>query len=457
MEGSLDCFNALDIRGRMPDQFNEDIARRIGKAFATLLNPERVMIGHDIRLSSPAIADAVTQGLLEQGVQVCHLGLVGTEEVYFATAHHGFDGGVMVTASHNPITYNGIKLVREGSRPVSHDQGLQDIKQLAERNQFEKADKPGDVTAMEHRNAYIEHLLSYVQVDKLAPLKLLVNAGNSAAGLIIDQLEPRLPFEFIKMHHEPDGNFPNGIPNPLLPENQQQTADAVRASGVDMGIAWDGDFDRCFLFDAEGNFVNGYYLVGLLSEAFLGREPGATVIHCPRLIWNTIDVARKHGGKAVCSRAGHTFMKEKMRSLDAVYGGEVSAHHFFRDFSFCDSGMIPWLIVAQLMSNTGRSLASLIDSRQKLFPASDEINWPVADADFVVEKVRDHYQDAVLSADEDGLSMEFSDWRMNLRKSNTEPLLRLNVESRGNPDLLRRRIDEVRDLVAGLADGEPDG
>lgn len=448
MSERLSCFNAYDVRGRIPDQLNEDIACRIARAYADFLAPAEVVLGHDVRLSSPAIADAIARGLMAEGVSVQHLGLAGTEEVYFAVANGGFDGGIMVTASHNPIDYNGIKLVRQNARPISQDTGLGDIQELAEKNRFTEAGQKGELRQLQNRDAYTEHLLSYVQPENLKPLKILVNPGHGGAGPVIDALEKHLPFEFIKIHHEPDGSFPKGVPNPLIPENQGPTMEAVRASGADLGLAWDGDFDRCFLFDAEGNFINGYYVVGLLAEVFLKRAPGSKVIHDQRLTWNTLDIVKSLGGEAVSSRTGHSFMKEKMREVDAVYGGEVSAHHYFRSFSFCDSGMIPWLLVAQLMSDEGRPLAELVRDRQQLFPASGEINRRIADPDAAIKKVRQDYQRDALSIDEsDGLSMEFADWRFSLRKSNTEPMTRLNVESRGSRELMQSHTRALLNLL----------
>ena len=334
----ITCFKAYDVRGRVPDQLNEDVARRIGRAYAEVIRPGKVVVGHDIRLSSEAIKAALSQGLMEQGVDVYDIGLCGTEEIYFATSHADMGGGIAITASHNPKDYNGMKFVREDSRPVSADTGLQEIRALAERDAFTAADRPGTLQALDTDAAYVEHLLSYVDIATLKPLKIVVDAGNGGAGRVIDLLEPRLPFEFIKLHHEPDGNFPNGVPNPLLPENRAAAIAAVREHGADLGIGWDGDFDRCFFFDETGEFIEGYYLVGLLAEAFLQREPGARIVHDPRLTWNTVDMVTRAGGQPVLTKCGHAFIKERMRLENAAYGGEMSAHHYFRDFAYCDRG-----------------------------------------------------------------------------------------------------------------------
>jgi phosphomannomutase/phosphomannomutase/phosphoglucomutase len=440
----ISCFKAYDVRGRMPDELNEDVARRIGRAYAQVIQPGRVIVGRDIRLSSDALAAALTEGLNAGGADVLDIGLCGTEEVYFATFDQDVGGGIMVTASHNPPDFNGMKFVREGSRPISGDSGLGDIHILAESGEFATPAKTGSGQSVEVWQRYIDHLLGYVDVGALAPLKIVVNAGNGGAGLSIDRLEPHLPFEFVKVHHEPDGTFPHGVPNPLLPDNRAATADAVRASGAQLGIAWDGDYDRCFLFDERGEFVEGYYIVGLLAEAFLATHKGAKIVHDPRLTWNTVDVVERNGGVPVQSKTGHAFIKERMRLEDAVYGGEMSAHHYFRDFAYCDSGMIPWLLVTALMSRTGRSLSDLLAERMAAFPASGEINRRLEDPAASIAAIEAAYAGDALSLDRtDGLSLEFADWRFNLRCSNTEPLVRLNVESRGDPALMEKRTAEI--------------
>jgi phosphomannomutase len=444
----LTCFKAYDVRGRVPDQLNEDSAYRIGRAFAAFLSPRRVVVGHDIRLTSKPLCDALTRGLLDAGVDVYDIGLCGTEEVYFATGQLGMDGGIVVTASHNPKDYNGMKFVREGSRPISGDTGLDVIRQIAERNAFGPAERRGTVHALDTKPAYIEHLLGYVDRAKLKPLTVVCNAGNGGAGRIIDLLEPHLPFRFIKLHHEPNGDFPHGVPNPLLEENRQVTSEYLLAQGADLAIAWDGDFDRCFLFDEDGNFIEGYYIVGLLAELFLRRQSGGRIIHDPRLVWNTQSVVERLGGTAVQCKSGHAFIKEKMRAEDAVYGGEMSAHHYFRDFFYCDSGMIPWLLVLQLLSESGKSLSRLIGDCIERFPASGEINRTVADADAVLARVMEQYRASALAIDSiDGISLSFSDWRFNLRRSNTEPVIRLNVETRGNRALMERKTAELLALL----------
>ena len=449
---ALDCFKAYDVRGRVPDQLNEDIARRIGRAFAEVIRPRKVVLGHDVRLSSEAIKGALAAGLREQGVDVYDIGLCGTEEIYFATSHAGMDGGIVVTASHNPKDYNGMKFVRELSQPISGDSGLFAIRDLAAANAFTPAAAPGAYYPLDTSAAYVEHLLGYVDVAALPPLRIVVDAGNGGAGRVIDLLEAHLPFEFIKLHHEPDGHFPNGVPNPLLPENRALTSAAVVAHGADLGIAWDGDFDRCFFFDERGEFVEGYYLVGLLAVAFLQQDPGAAIVHDPRLTWNTEDLVRSFGGRAVQSKTGHAFIKERMRKENAVYGGEMSAHHYFRDFAYCDSGMIPWLLVAGLIGSRALPLSALVGERVAAFPCSGEINRTIADPQALLAQIAQRYQpQALLVESVDGVSMAFADWRFNLRLSNTEPVVRLNVESRGDVALMRARTEELLALIDAQA------
>ncbi|HHA2624925.1 phosphomannomutase [Stenotrophomonas maltophilia] len=444
----LPAFKAYDIRGRVPEELNEDLARRIGVALAAQLAPGPVVLGHDVRLTSPALQDALAAGLRGTGREVIDIGLCGTEEVYFQTDHLGAAGGVMVTASHNPMDYNGMKLVKENARPISSDTGLFAISDAVAADSSEAQPPRAGQTAQHDKHAYIQHLLSYVDASKLKPLKLVVNAGNGGAGAIVDLLAPHLPFEFIRMCHEPDGSFPNGIPNPLLPENRAATADAVREHGADFGIAWDGDFDRCFFFDHSGRFIEGYYLVGLLAKAILARHPGGKIVHDPRLVWNTVDMVEQAGGVAVQCKSGHAFIKEKMRAEDAVYGGEMSAHHYFREFAYADSGMIPWLLIAQLVSESGRSLADWVEDRMAAYPCSGEINFKVADAKAAVARVMEHFAAQSPALDRtDGISADFGNWRFNLRSSNTEPLLRLNVEARGDAALMQARTDEISRLI----------
>lgn len=443
-------FKAYDIRGRVPDQLNEERARRIGQAFARVVRPTGpVVIGRDMRPSSKALADALAAGLNQGGVDSRDIGLCGTEVVYHAASLEGMGGGVMITASHNPADYNGMKMVREQAIPLSGDTGLKDIEALlAEDQSLPDAEKAGSHERLDVFGDYVDRVRSFVDTDRLRPLKLVVNAGNGCAGPAFDAIARGLPLEVARIHHEPDGRFPNGVPNPLLTENRSVTADAVVESGADFGVAWDGDYDRCFFFDHNGRFIEGYYLVGLFARQLLEKSPGEKIILDPRLTWNTLEEVSAAGGIPLINKSGHAFIKERMRAEDALYGGEMSAHHYFRDFAYCDSGMIPWLLLAELISITGKSLAQLVDERIRAYPCSGEINFTVDDSDLVLERVFDHFgsQDPVIDRT-DGISLEFPDWRFNLRTSNTEPVIRLNVETRGDAALLKQKTNALRRLI----------
>lgn len=443
------CFKAYDIRGRVPDELSEQTAYRIGRALVLELKARSIVVGRDMRLESSMLADALMRGITDVGAHVIDIGLCGTEEVYFATSHQQADGGVMVTASHNPKGYNGMKLVRGESRPISGDSGLHAIRdRVACGDCGEVATQPGKVRTHTDKAAYIAHLLGYVESSQLKPLRILADPGNGAAGPVLQALAPQLPFEWVFINAEPDGHFPNGVPNPLLPANRELTRKALLQNRCDLALAWDGDFDRCFFFDATGRFIEGYYLVGLLAEMLLQQHPGEKIIHDPRLTWNTIEQVEHAGGIPVQSKTGHAFIKERMRAENAIYGGEMSAHHYFRDFAYCDSGMIPWLLVTALMSQTGKTLAQLVDERIAAYPCSGELNYRVADVASTIERVRSHFAPHRPAIDTtDGLSMEFADWRFNLRGSNTEPLLRLNVEARGNVALVARQVAEIAALI----------
>jgi phosphomannomutase len=442
---NLSAFKAYDIRGRIPDELNPELVYLVGRAYAAFVKPKKVVVGRDIRLTSDQFAQELIRGLVDSGVEVIDIGLCGTEGVYFATFHYQFDGGIMVTASHNPPDYNGLKLVREQSKPIGADSGLKDIKAMIETGALPPiAAVKGKVTHLDTSKDYVEHLLSYVNRKVLRKLKVVVDAGNGGAGLTIDKLEPHLPFEFIKVRHEPDGTFPQGVPNPMLEENRGPTLEALKKSGADLAIAWDGDYDRCFFYDSQGTFIEGYYIVGLLAEAFLAKQPGARIVYDPRLTWNTVETVKRLGGVPVMSKSGHAYIKEKMREVDGAYGGEMSAHHYFRDFSYCDSGMIPWLLVLERVCESGKSLTELVQERMKAFPASGEINRKIPNAPKVLAAAEAKFGAGALAIDHtDGVSVDFKDWRFNIRASNTEPLVRLNVESRGNEALMREKTAEL--------------
>ena len=446
-------FKAYDLRGRVPDELDEELAGLIGRSFSRFLAPRRVAVGRDMRLSGPSLTQALIEGLVASGVDVVDIGEVGTEEVYFATFSLGLDGGIMVTASHNPADYNGMKFVAKDAVPISGDTGLMDIRDTIARvlrgeDTLPDAPERGAVEHVDVLPAYIDHLLTYVDVASLSPLKIVANAGDGMAGPVIERLRGLLPFEFIVLNGVPDGSFPRGVPNPLLPEKRAVTAEAVRKQGADLGLAWDGDFDRCFFFDERGEFIEGYYLVGLLAQQALRKNPGAAIVHDPRLVWNTIELVEAAGGRAIVNKSGHAFIKERMRREDAVYGGEMSAHHYFRDFSYADSGMVPWLLVAELMSAEGRPLSDLVESRVARYPTSGEINLELDDPAEALRRLREEYGPQALSVDDiDGVSLEFKDWRVNVRMSNTEPVVRVNVESRGDRALMERMTAEVLDAL----------
>ena len=449
---SLACFKAYDIRGKVPEELNSALAYKIGRAFVAEQDAQVVVVGYDIRLESKGLSNALKRGITEAGADVLDIGLCGTEEVYFATFHLQTDGGIMITASHNPKGYNGMKLVAKGSKPISGDSGLKAIEQRVLNNDFvQNSDQkqPGLVKFCPEKQDYIAHLLTYIDLHALKPLKIVMDAGNGSAGAVIKDIAAQLPFECVFVNDQPDGHFPNGVPNPLLPKTRAITEKAVKENKADFGIAWDGDFDRCFLFDENGNFIEGYYLVGLLAETLLAKQPGGKIIHDPRLTWNTIEQVNAAGGIPIQSKTGHAFIKERMRQEDAIYGGEMSAHHYFKEFAYCDSGMIPWLLIAELISKTGKTLSQLVSERMAAYPCSGEINYTVANVTQVLDRVMSYFAEFNPKIDKtDGVSLEFSNWRMNIRASNTEPLLRLNIESRGNESLVWDKVKEVERLIS---------
>lgn len=468
---TINSFKAYDIRGELGVTLDEDIAYRIGRAFAeilykryhaaadssdlTYLKPA-IAIGSDIRHSSEQLKQAAIAGIIDAGVDVIDLGMTGTEEVYFATSHYQALGGIEVTASHNPINYNGLKLVKEHSKPISADDGLAEIQALAESGDFANPKQKGALKVLADKSAYVEHVISFIDIDKLKPLKVVINSGNGSAGPVVDLLIDKLaqadaPIEVIKLHHQPDGSFPNGIPNPMILANRASTRQAVLDNQANLGIAFDGDFDRCFLFDETGEFVDGSYVVGMLAQAFLNKYPNESIVYDPRVIYNTEAVIKQHGGKAVISKSGHSFIKQVMRESEAVYGGEMSAHHYFRDFFYCDSGMIPWLLTIELLSITGKSLSELVNGYISAYPSSGELNFRLtsSDAQAIINDIESKFADEQPSKSTlDGLSLDFGQWRFNLRASNTEPLIRLNIETRGDENLLNTQVNEIKEWLA---------
>jgi phosphomannomutase len=455
MYEELTCFKAYDIRGEIDININEAIAYRVGRSVAQHFNSKSIVVGFDARETSPAFAKAVGQGIMDAGSNLIDIGLAGTEEMYWAVSNFSASAGIVVTASHNPINYNGMKIVKSGSRPLNDNEDFKAIKNLAETEKWAKTDNKGSHLdySNQARSDYVTKVLSFVNRNKLKPLKIVINSGNGAAGPTFDAIEKKLntnnpKIEFVRVDHTPDSTFPNGIPNPLLPENHHKTADIVKNVGADFGVAFDGDFDRCFFFDETGKFVPGEYLVGLLASIFLEKEQGATIVHDPRVIWNTQDIVSQKGGKAEQSKTGHAFIKQTMRKHEAVYGGEMSAHHYFRDFAYCDSGMIPWLLVAELVSIKNQSLGDLVKDRVSSFPSSGEINFKVKDADNSISSVLENYQSQAKTLDKtDGFSLIIDDWRFNLRKSNTEPLVRLNIESKGTSINLDDQVKKISKLL----------
>jgi phosphomannomutase len=448
---NTDCFGKIDVRGVYPQVVNEELAYRIGCSFPALFNAKKVVVGHDIRLSGNDLQTALMNGLTDAGCSVINIGQCGTEMIYFATFHLKLDGGIMITASHNPKEYNGFKFVKADAVPISSDSGLKDIASACANEEYLPiADIKGNIEQYDIMPEYIQHILSYIDVNNFKPLKVVTNTGNGAAGPVIEELEKYLPLEFIKVNITPDGNFPNGVPNPILSENREATAKVVRENNADIGIAWDGDFDRCFLFDEKGNMIEGYYMVGFLAEAFLQKNKGAKIIHDPRVYWNTQDICNSNGGEAVLSKSGHSFIKEKMRQEDAIYGGEMSAHHYFKDFSYCDSGMIPWLLVLELLSISKKSMSEMMSDRMSKYPCSGEINSKAESVEMAAEILQAVEKKYSAGADvdyTDGLSIAYDNWRFNLRKSNTEPVIRLNVETKGDKELLREKTQELLSFI----------
>ncbi len=443
----LNCFKAYDIRGKVPSELNEDLAYKIGKAYSKLINAKKVVIGHDIRKSSESISRALSKGLTDSGVNVIDIGLCGTEMIYYATPEFSADGGIMITASHNPAEYNGMKFVKKDSVPIGYDSGLKDVEKMILDNDFEK-DNPGTgkVEEKDIMKDFINHLQKFYDAEKIKPLKVLVNAGNGCAGLALNALENKLPITMVKLFNDPDSSFPNGIPNPLLTENRKSTTDAVLSNNADLGVAWDGDYDRCFFFDEKGNFIEGYYIVGLLAKSILKKDPDEKIVHDPRLVWNTIKIVNESHGIPVESPSGHAFIKQKMREVNAIYGGEMSAHHYFRENSYSDSGMIPFLLILQLISVENKKLSQLVEEMIAEYPCSGEINSKINDPKKKMEEIEKKYSGGKIDHT-DGVSISYDDWRFNLRMSNTEPVLRLNVESKGNIDLMEEKTKELLSLI----------
>lgn len=484
----LPAFKAYDVRGPVPAQLHVDMVYAIGRAYARVIQPQGpVAIGYDIRDTSAAFARTLAAGLNAEGVATRDIGLGGTEMVYHAAGQPGMGGGLMVTASHNPVGDNGIKMVRAEARPISGDDGLAEMEALTRQLLMAQAQALGQASgyaygpltsgdayqpdpalhaALDLHASYIAKVRSFVnypalqhalqtRADAGRPLKVVVNAGNGCAGPTFDALVDGLPLHITRVFHTPDGQFPNGVPNPMLATCQADTASVVRAQQADLGIAWDGDFDRCFFFDETGGFIEGYYLVALLGTQLLQHEPNGAVVYDTRLTWNTIAQVHAVGGRALVSKCGHSFIKAALRSENAVYGGEMSAHHYFRDFHYCDSGMIPMLLLLERLAQGHQPLSALVNEAQAAYPCSGEINFKVSDARAAIARVEAAVQAELAAGREtlvaesslDGLSREFPQWRFNLRMSNTEPVVRLNVESRADTVLMQAKTDWLRKLL----------
>lgn len=443
----IPSFKAYDIRGKVPGDLNIDLAYKVGRAVVKYLSAKSILIGMDVRKSSPELSKALADGITDAGADVIDLGLCGTEMIYFGTPFLNTDGGVMITASHNPPEYNGLKFVKKGSKPMGMESGLADVEQMILKNDLgEAAVVKGKVIQKNIMTEFINNLQKFYDSKKIKPLKVVVNAGNGCVGPALDVLEKFLPVEMIKIFHEPDSDFPNGVPNPLLPENRQPTIDAIKKHNADLGVAWDGDYDRCFFFDEKGNFIEGYYIVALLAKSILKTSPGEKIVHDPRLVWNTIDEVKNAGGEPVVSISGHAFIKQKMREVNSIYGGEMSAHHYFRDNSYSDSGLIPFVLILQLISEENKNLSELVEAMVTAYPCSGEINSTVSDGKAKIALLKEKYSDGILD-ELDGISIDYPEWRFNVRMSNTEPLLRLNVESKRNEKLMHEKTKELLDLI----------
>ena len=451
MKIKISSFKAYDIRGQLPHEINPEIAYRVGNATAEYLSAKKMILGRDIRASSKELSESMASGLMDAGVDVIDIGECGTENVYYATGELKSCGGVMVTASHNPSDYNGFKIVSENAKPISSETGLLDIRKIAESDKRLISESRGNLEQRDLNQSYVKKVLSFIDPDSLSKLKVVMNPGNGGAGVYAEYISKNMPIEIIKLNFDPDSSFPNGIPNPMIEENRASTSQAVIDNKADLGIAWDGDFDRCFFFDEKGNFIEGYYLVGLLAKSFLIKNRNERVIYDPRLTWNTIDVVERYGGDAIQCQSGHSFIKKSMRDNDAVYGGEMSAHHYFRDFYYCDSGMIPWLLILEMISKEKMPLSQMIQKYRERYPVSGEINLKVNNTQTIIDSIKEYYLEDVSGVDEtDGIGMEFEKWRFNLRASNTEPLIRLNVESNNNESLMNEKTRELVDRINSL-------
>jgi phosphomannomutase len=439
-------FKAYDVRGIYPRELDEEGAYAIGRAYVEQFGPTRIAVGRDMRMSSPSMARAVTEGAAAGGANVLDIGLVGTEMLYFAVGELGLDGGIAVTASHNPKEYTGMKIVRAGALPVGGDSGLLDIRDRAMAGAWHRTGPKGRVTEHDIWPAYVERVLSFVDVETIKPLKVVIDAANGMAGVMLPPVLERLPIDANTYFFEPDGTFPNHEPNPLLPENREFIVATTLEHEADLGVAFDGDADRCFFVDDTGEFVPGDFITALLAESVLEKSPGAKIIYDVRASWAVPETISKAGGEPLVNRVGHAFIKHRMREEAAVFGGEVSGHYYFRDFSQADSGVVPFLLMLELISKRGQKLSDILRPYRERYFLTGELNTPVPDVAAKLQELEDHFADDGDVSHLDGVSVEADNWHMNVRPSNTEPLLRLNLEARSR-ELMERKRDEVLELI----------
>ncbi len=441
-------FKAYDVRGIYPDELDEAGAHAIGRAYVEEFEPRRIAVGRDMRLSSPAMAEAVMRGAAEAGADVVDLGLVGTEMVYFAVGELELEGGIAVTASHNPKQYTGMKIVRRGALPVGGDSGLLDIRTraLGEPGARQGTGPAGTITQEDIWARFVDRVLSFIDVDAVKPLRVVIDAANGMAGVMLPPVLERLPIEAVRCYFEPDGSFPNHEPNPLLPENREFIVRKVTEEGADLGVAFDGDADRCFFVDDGGEFVPGDFVTALLAESILEKEPGAKMLYDVRASWAVPETIERAGGVPLVNRVGHAFFKHRMREEGAAFGGEVSGHYYFRDFSQADSGVIPFLLMLELVSKRGEKLSETLRPYRERYFITGELNTPVPDVALKLQELKERFGAEGKVSHLDGLSLDAADWHMNVRPSNTEPLLRLNLEAL-SPDLMERKRDEVLEVI----------
>jgi len=439
-------FKAYDVRGIYPVELDEDGAYAIGRAYVEQFEPHRIAVGHDMRLSSPSMTEAVVRGAAEAGADVVEVGLVGTEMVYFAVGELGLDGGIAVTASHNPKEYTGMKIVRRGALPVGGDSGLLDIRARALSGARHETGPAGTVTQEDIWPRFVERVLSFIDVNAVKPLRVVIDAANGMAGVMLPPVLEHLPIEAVRCYFEPDGSFPNHEPNPLLPENREFIVRKVIEEQADLGVAFDGDADRCFFVDDSGEFVPGDFVTALLGESILEKEPGGKILYDVRASWAVPETIRRAGGVPLVNRVGHAFFKHRMREEGAVFGGEVSGHYYFRDFSQADSGVVPFLLMLELISKRGQKLSELWRPYRERYFITGELNTPVADVPLKLQELKERFGPEGEVSHLDGLSVDAEEWHMNVRPSNTEPLLRLNLEAL-SPELMERKRDEVLEVI----------